>query len=217
MSTERRAELQWGLLTYAQARGSGLSPQQIQRRVASGRWRQVRHGVFAVAGVPPSWEQCVMAAVLAAGDGAVASHFTAGALVGTPELRSGVPGGQHRPSAPAPLGRCPHTPHQTISPRGTHRHPWHPGHVTRADVGRQFWAPLGCPTGRRNRRRDPTQDPPTRGAPSLRSGPASRARAASEEDPSRPRACASPATTPGRAGSRCVSRGVWSHTGVLSL
>ncbi len=86
MSAERRAERQWGLLTHAQACESALSPQQIQRRVDSGRWRQVRHGVFAIAGVPPSWEQAVMAAVLAAGDASVASHFTAGALWGLPNF-----------------------------------------------------------------------------------------------------------------------------------
>jgi hypothetical protein len=85
MSLEAVAARQWGLITWAQA-GADLTRHQIEHRIASGRLIKVRKGVFAVAGVPPSWEQTVMAAVLAAGEGAVASHFTAGALWGLPSV-----------------------------------------------------------------------------------------------------------------------------------
>jgi hypothetical protein len=40
----------------------------------------VRHGVFSVAGSPRTWEQDVLAIVLAGGPGTVASHFSAAAL-----------------------------------------------------------------------------------------------------------------------------------------
>jgi very-short-patch-repair endonuclease len=40
----------------------------------------VRDGVFAIAGTRPTWAQSVLAAVLAAGDTAAASHFTAATL-----------------------------------------------------------------------------------------------------------------------------------------
>ncbi|MGZ8765936.1 MAG: hypothetical protein ACXW2C_09630, partial [Acidimicrobiia bacterium] len=45
---------------------------------------QSRTAVCAAAGVPPSWEQSVLAAVLAVGEGAVASHSTA--LWGLPNI-----------------------------------------------------------------------------------------------------------------------------------
>ncbi|HZJ27844.1 MAG TPA: type IV toxin-antitoxin system AbiEi family antitoxin domain-containing protein [Acidimicrobiia bacterium] len=89
MSITALAQRQWGLVTYGQAIRCGLSPEKIQRRVASGRWIRVRRGVYAVAGVPPSWEQAVTAAVLAAGAGAVASHGTAAALWGLPGFERG--------------------------------------------------------------------------------------------------------------------------------
>ncbi|MGZ8763581.1 MAG: type IV toxin-antitoxin system AbiEi family antitoxin domain-containing protein [Acidimicrobiia bacterium] len=80
------ASRQRGLATSGQLRESGLSRRAIDLRCADGRLVQIRKGVFAVAGVPPSWEQSVLAAVLAAGEEAVASHFTAGALWGLPNI-----------------------------------------------------------------------------------------------------------------------------------
>ena len=76
------AREQLGLMTRAQARAVGCSDTTIDRRVASGAWRREHPGVFAVAGSPRSWEQRVLAAVLAAGPGAVASHGTAASLHG---------------------------------------------------------------------------------------------------------------------------------------
>ena len=71
---------QHGLITVVQADAAGLSQDQIDRRVRNGRWRRVRRGVFALAGTPQTWDQALLAVVLRAGDGAVASHFSAAAL-----------------------------------------------------------------------------------------------------------------------------------------
>jgi hypothetical protein len=82
----QRATDQLGLLTFAQAREAGLSRNQILNRVQSGRWRRTRIGVFVVNGAPATWEQSALAAVLAAGPDAVASHATAGVLWGLPNV-----------------------------------------------------------------------------------------------------------------------------------
>ncbi len=57
-----------------------LTPRQLERRVATGRLERVRPQVYRVAGAPETWEQTVMSACLAAGDGAFASHTTAARL-----------------------------------------------------------------------------------------------------------------------------------------
>jgi hypothetical protein len=80
------ASRQHGLVTSAQLREAGLSRRAVDVRRADGRLLEIRKGVMAVAGVAPTWEQSVMAAVLAAGEGAVASHSTAGALWGLPKF-----------------------------------------------------------------------------------------------------------------------------------
>jgi very-short-patch-repair endonuclease len=78
------AARQHALVTYAQARAAGLGDHGIVLRLRSGRWRRIRRGVFAIAGAPATWEQSVLAAVLEAGPGAVASHATAAAIWGLP-------------------------------------------------------------------------------------------------------------------------------------
>jgi hypothetical protein len=85
MSDRRAAAIaarQHGLLTREQARAAGLSDAQIHRRLASGRWIALHRGVYLIAGTPPSAEQVVLAAVLAARRDAVASHLTAAELWG---------------------------------------------------------------------------------------------------------------------------------------
>lgn len=57
-----------------------MHPRSINRRVYSGEWEAVDHGVYRVAGTPPSWRQRLMAACLAGP--AVASHRSAAALWG---------------------------------------------------------------------------------------------------------------------------------------
>lgn len=73
---------QHGLVTRGQARQCGMSDNAIAGRLAAGRWRRVRTGVFVINGTPPSWEQQVHAACLAVGPSAVASDLTAGRLWG---------------------------------------------------------------------------------------------------------------------------------------
>ncbi len=75
-----RAAQQHGLLTRGQAKASGMTDHQIDGRLRSGRWTAARRGVFQVLGTPPTEEQAVMAACLAAGPEAVASHLSAARL-----------------------------------------------------------------------------------------------------------------------------------------
>ena len=69
-----------GLLTKRQLDELGMSRQQRRTLVAKGVLIPVGGGVMRHAACPPSWEQSVLAAVLAAGQGAVASHMSAAAL-----------------------------------------------------------------------------------------------------------------------------------------
>lgn len=73
----KRAEAQYGLFTLHQAVAAGLNRTTVYRRAAAGRYEILHPGVFAIAGLPESWERSVLAACLAAGTGAVASHRTA--------------------------------------------------------------------------------------------------------------------------------------------
>jgi very-short-patch-repair endonuclease len=74
------AARQYTLFTSAQARHCGFSEKQVRHRLGIGLWIEARRSVLGIAGAPTSWERTVMAALLAAGDGAAASHFTAAAL-----------------------------------------------------------------------------------------------------------------------------------------
>lgn len=78
----RIAARQHALVTRGQARACGLSDDEMHHRLAVGRWRLIRRGVFAVSGCPSSWEQSVRAACLATGDAGVAAGLTAGRLWG---------------------------------------------------------------------------------------------------------------------------------------
>jgi very-short-patch-repair endonuclease/predicted transcriptional regulator of viral defense system len=77
----RLAERQHGLISRVQAR-ERLTAGQLRRRITSGQLIPVRTAVYRLAGAPVSWEQQVLAAVLVAGEGAVASFATAAALWG---------------------------------------------------------------------------------------------------------------------------------------
>ena len=85
----RVAGSQFGLITRAQARSCGMSDSRIARRLAEGGWRS-RSGVLLLPGFQTSWHQELMHALLRAGDGAVASHRSAGALLGLDGMRPGV-------------------------------------------------------------------------------------------------------------------------------
>jgi hypothetical protein len=74
--------MQHGLITFAQLVAAGIATSTIVDWTASGRLVQVQPRVYRVSGAPITWEQQVLAAVLAAGPGAAASHRTAAALWG---------------------------------------------------------------------------------------------------------------------------------------
>lgn len=77
MRRERLAGLatrQFGLFTRAQALALGLSAKEIDYGARVGRWVRVYRGVHLMAGAPASKQQSLLAAVLACGPGAVASH-----------------------------------------------------------------------------------------------------------------------------------------------
>lgn len=82
------AQRQLGLITYEQAREAGFERQQIRHRVERRLWARDRPRVYRLLSAPVSWPQTVLSAVLAAGDGAVASHRTAAQLWRLPVSRS---------------------------------------------------------------------------------------------------------------------------------
>jgi very-short-patch-repair endonuclease len=79
-----RAEQTHGVFRVEHASVVGLSRNQIEWRIASGRWIEARYGVYRIAGVPRSWHGDLIAATWAGGVRAVASHRSAAALHGLP-------------------------------------------------------------------------------------------------------------------------------------
>src|SRR5688572_1949505 len=71
------ASRHYAVFSLAEAAACGVSADTVKRAVRRGTCRRLHAGVFAFAGSPESWEQSVMAACLAAGRGAVASHRSA--------------------------------------------------------------------------------------------------------------------------------------------
>jgi len=84
------AATQYGTFTRRQARAEGLTDRQLRSRLASGRIERLALHTFRIAGVPTSWRQQLIAACLAAGDGAAASHRSAAALHGCDGFAPGV-------------------------------------------------------------------------------------------------------------------------------
>jgi very-short-patch-repair endonuclease len=81
----RLAELaarQHGLITLQQAIHLGATSRQIRWRISTGVLTVVRRNVYRFAGVPRTWHQSVLAAVLSCGSGVAASHDTALRLYG---------------------------------------------------------------------------------------------------------------------------------------
>jgi hypothetical protein len=71
---------QWSLVTRQQLSDAGLSDAQTITLLRTGVLRRVRRGVYALVGSSRSWQQTALAAVLAAGDGALAYQATAARL-----------------------------------------------------------------------------------------------------------------------------------------
>lgn len=83
-ATRRLGRAQYGLISARQARQLGFTRAAIQHRLRSGTWETIRSGVYRIAGVPESWHQQVLSAVLATGELALASHLTAARLWSVP-------------------------------------------------------------------------------------------------------------------------------------
>ncbi|HLF70176.1 MAG TPA: type IV toxin-antitoxin system AbiEi family antitoxin domain-containing protein, partial [Actinomycetota bacterium] len=73
---------QFGLISRQQAVEAGFDRSAISWRVKSGRWQRVQPGVYAIAGIPESWEQRLLGAQLSLGGRAVVSHRAAALLWG---------------------------------------------------------------------------------------------------------------------------------------
>ena len=87
----RLAGRQHGLVTAGQLASLGYTKDQIYRRLQAGVLFRVHRGVYAVAGTRDGFEFRVLAAVLALGDGALASHRCAAALFDLRRLPCDVP------------------------------------------------------------------------------------------------------------------------------
>jgi very-short-patch-repair endonuclease len=74
------ARRQHGVVTAAQLGEAGIDKDGVRWRVAAGRLHRLHRGVYAVGHRGLSWRGRWLAAVLAAGDGAVLSHTSAAAL-----------------------------------------------------------------------------------------------------------------------------------------
>jgi len=91
-------------VTWRQLIAEGVDRQRIERWLADGRLRPVHHGVYALGHTAPSWHADLMAAVLACGDDAVASHDSSGHLLrnlrpapGAPHITVPTTAGRARP------------------------------------------------------------------------------------------------------------------------
>lgn len=76
------ARRQHGLVTREQALRAGVTAKVVQGLLDRGHWERVHRGVYRVAGTPRTSLQRLLAAVLAAGEGAMASHRSAAWLWG---------------------------------------------------------------------------------------------------------------------------------------
>ena len=95
------AERQHAAVTRRQLDQLGIDRRMVRTRLAARVLTEPRPGVLVLAGAPPSFEQRLMVATLAAG-GAVASHRAAARLHGLDGFGSG--------DDPRGLGRCPSPP-----------------------------------------------------------------------------------------------------------
>src|SRR5437899_8720521 len=76
----RIAERQHSVFTRVQALRCGLTPDEVRGRMRRGLWEGVHRSVYRMRGSASTFESNALAAVLAAGPGAVASHDSAARL-----------------------------------------------------------------------------------------------------------------------------------------
>lgn len=80
------AARQLGLVTLEQAQACGATRAEIRSRLGSGRWGRMHPTVFRLAGTPPTRDQALLGACLAAGNDALLSHAAAGWVYEVPSL-----------------------------------------------------------------------------------------------------------------------------------
>lgn len=81
------ARSQYGLVAVSQAAALGVGPRALQREAERRGAQRVHRGVYALQGVPRSYQRDLMAALLAAGPRSALSHETAAAVVGLHRAR----------------------------------------------------------------------------------------------------------------------------------
>jgi len=69
-----------GIFGRAELREIGFTRHQGERRTGDARWIELYEGVYRIAGTPQTWRGNLLAAVLAGGPQAVASHRSGAAL-----------------------------------------------------------------------------------------------------------------------------------------
>jgi hypothetical protein len=79
------AARQHAAITRVQALKAGLTPHEVNGRLARGTWRVSVRGIYVLAGAPSTWRQQLTVALLAAPPGSVASYISAAALFGLAE------------------------------------------------------------------------------------------------------------------------------------
>lgn len=140
---------QRNLITRRQLHDIGWTDTRTKAAVRQGWLRPLHPGVYLLGSAPPDWWQRLLAAVLAAGDGAFVSHRAALLLWGLVSWTT-APIDQRTAQRPAPAERGPPPPQPAYgTPVGRQ---WDPGvergaHLARVDDG--------CAARRGRRRRFP--------------------------------------------------------------
>lgn len=80
----------FGIFTKAEALAAGLTVRDLRYRVRIGKLDELYPGIYRVAGVPPSWRQCLYAAQQWCGPVSAASGRSAAALWGFSEFKRDV-------------------------------------------------------------------------------------------------------------------------------
>ncbi|MEX2292809.1 MAG: DUF559 domain-containing protein [Acidimicrobiales bacterium] len=101
-----------GLVSRSRLLALGISDEEILGRVERGSLRTVHAGVYATFGTPLDYRARVLAACLAAGDAAVASHRTALSMWGLLDGEQPIDVTSPRRSHPVPGGFVLHRPNQ---------------------------------------------------------------------------------------------------------
>jgi len=79
---DRLAQIQYGVLSAAQAQQAGMSAAAVRSCLRTGSWQVIHRGVYATFSGKPAREAVLWAALLRAGPEALLSHYTAAELHG---------------------------------------------------------------------------------------------------------------------------------------